>query len=100
MARWRKANPAQRKEYRERMYRERRTAALIHLGAVCAECGGVDRLQFDHVNRDHKNANMDALFRDASQDRIDAEVALCQLLCISCHGRKSRYEYLSSKGES
>jgi 5-methylcytosine-specific restriction endonuclease McrA len=98
-ARWRADHVSERKAYRERRYRSRRLAAVLALGGKCVVCGSTEHLEFDHVDRARKTANMDALFRDASHARINAELTLCQLLCESCHGRKSRYEYLAAQGE-
>ncbi len=76
---------------RRRRYHERRLVALERLGGKCATCGCPDSLQFDHVNPTTKEIAMDVAFC-RSQPVIDAELLKCQLLCISCHSKKTWVE--------
>lgn len=67
--------------------------AIELLGGKCVECGSIDRLEFDHINRDrqdfrHALSNMWEL----SWERILKELEKCQLLCRSCHAVKSQTE--------
>lgn len=84
---------AQRKLYFTQRYHTRRTAALRQLGGTCAECGTTDELTFDHIDTDVRNVyQIGALFMWGAEERIETELGLCQLLCRSCHGRKTRLE--------
>lgn len=71
-------------------YHEQRGRAVALLGGVCVVCGTPDRLHFDHINMDRKDrqhAISQMLLRD--WDVISEELKKCQLLCISCHAKKS-----------
>ncbi len=94
------------KEYRQRTkerrnqkqaarYHARRTAALAQLGGKCVKCGADDDLHIDHIDPASKTAHIRDLFHGGSQERLEAELALCQLLCRSCHGAKTRGEQLA-----
>lgn len=68
---------------------DRRAMYIEKLGGACAVCGSVDRLEFDHIDPSTK---IDVInFRWAAA-KVEAEVAKCQLLCRTCHQRKSAYE--------
>lgn len=101
----REANAAYRKKwYRENRekylrklairYHSRRKWAVAELGGKCADCGEIDRLQFDHVDKYAKIQNMDQVLATGSDQRVKEELALCQLLCISCHSSKTKREVL------
>lgn len=58
----------------------------------CVICGRSDPilLEFDHLDRTTKHlsiANM--VGRTYGEDRIRAEMAKCQVLCVICHRRKT-----------
>jgi hypothetical protein len=58
------------------------------LGHPCVACGEADPvvLEFNHRNPATKTANMSDLTRTmASAERIDAEIAKCDVLCANCH---------------
>lgn len=82
------------KAHREMM----ETKAIEVLGGVCAVCGTMEDLQFDHIERDSKSfdvrANLEYSFEST---KFWDEVAKCQLLCRSHHEEKTAREEL---GES
>lgn len=47
-------------------------------------------LEFDHVDRTTKRADISKLFAGAADALIQAELRKCQLLCRPCHRAKSR----------
>lgn len=82
---------------RERMrmaerYRTRRAAALETLGNRCAVCGSRESLQLDHIDPRTKSYKMDVAFATYSDAKVAAELTKCQLLCASCHSRKTNSE--------
>ncbi len=73
-------------------YHIKRAEALLYLGGQCAACGTDEDLQFDHIDPASKKHDMKYLFHSRKDGVILEELELCQLLCASCHGRKSLYE--------
>lgn len=56
----------------------------------CVECGEADPvvLEFDHIQV--KRVNVSKLAHDgATVDRLDEEIALCQVVCACCHRRRT-----------
>lgn len=75
-------------EYMKSRWMKRRSLAIAHLGGRCVRCGTIDNLEFDHINADSKimtiakaSSRSDSFFWD--------EINKCQLLCTSCHKRKT-----------
>ena len=58
------------------------------LGGLCRRCGANQKLQFDHIDRATKAANV-ADMLTAALELFEAEVRKCQLLCKPCHRKKS-----------
>ena len=58
------------------------------LGNKCVSCATTDRLQFDHIDPSTKLFDVTTRIL-YSKKKLDAEVAKCQLLCISCHAKKT-----------
>jgi DNA-binding MarR family transcriptional regulator len=56
------------------------------LASGCADCGERDIrvLEFDHI-RGVKVAAVSALMRDASFEKLKAEIAKCEVRCSNCH---------------
>lgn len=70
-------------------YREARLAqARAYLGGCCVDCGTVEDLNFDHVDRATKVENVTKL-ADGSKKAFWAEVRKCVLRCVPCHKAKS-----------
>lgn len=55
----------------------------------CAQCGSTECLELDHIERKTKVSN--AIW-SWSKVRREAELAKCQVLCVSCHRQKTTEE--------
>lgn len=75
---------------RERQKKRRgvRDSYIVKLGGKCIDCGSIDDLQFDHVDKNTKTMHTSHLW-DYSSDVIEKELINCQLLCRPCHIAKS-----------
>lgn len=78
------ACPEAQREYQRTWIASRR--AEYFADKVCASCGGVDRLELDHVDPSTKVTH--AIW-SWSATRRAAEIAKCQTLCYRCHKAKS-----------
>jgi hypothetical protein len=59
-------------------------------GAACSDCGGTDRavFEFDHVRE--KKREVSRLVHDGAPiDRIEEEIAACEVVCANCHRRRT-----------
>lgn len=65
----------------------------------CVECGAVDDLQLDHIDPKLKRPGFSNIW-NWSLSRREAELALCQVLCVSCHKAKSKRQLLITHGYS
>jgi len=81
---------------KERMneYLQQRSKKLIKecidiLGGVCVVCNTTENLQFDHIDRTTKEFEISKA-RSVSKSRLLLELKKCQLLCESCHLKKSK----------
>lgn len=68
----------------------RKKKAIELLGGECIECGSTDKLHFDHVDNDrtdekYKISNL----INYKWETIIKELQKCQLLCASCHSKKT-----------
>lgn len=80
-------------------YKRRREAAVVFLGGVCVECGGMDDLQFHHKDPSTKLFTL-AKGSSFSNSRWDAEVAKCELLCGDCHREEHKHLRLELDGKA
>jgi hypothetical protein len=72
---------------------EKKAKAIDLLGGECVNCGSTERLEFDHINKDRlTNYRCITAFVDAKWERVLVELKKCQLLCKSCHCKKSAAE--------
>lgn len=71
-------------------YHRRRAAAIEQLGGACRRCGEKEGLTFDHVDPSTKLSTIGEMLAGASEERLQTELAKCQLLCDPCHIEKSR----------
>lgn len=78
------------REYQRRYLRERREAWITEHGP-CAACGSAVRLEIDHIDSASKEINVSQIW-SYSQQRRDAELAKCQVLCFSCHRAKTKID--------
>lgn len=74
--------------YMKERARKRVAAAKEQLGGKCVRCGSVDDLQFDHIDPTTKLFTL-AKGSSFSEERWQAEVEKCQLLCQACHTAKT-----------
>jgi transcriptional regulator with XRE-family HTH domain len=76
-----------------RLARRQRAKAhvLAHLLAhPCVDCGEADPvvLEFDHLSG--KSRDLSKLAHDgATPERLDAEIELCEVVCVCCHRRRT-----------
>ena len=76
------SSPAAKREYQRQWRNRRRDEYLARYGNKCGRCGSQDNLEFHHRNRDEKVSHKIWTF---SIQRIEAELAKCDLLCMKCH---------------
>lgn len=77
------------KEYMLKRYHQRRAEIISLLGGVCTSCGSTDELEIDHKDPTEKEFNLSRKLHTLSKEKLDEEVAKCQLLCDKCHNEKS-----------
>lgn len=74
--------------YMKERAKKRVIAAKEQLGAKCIQCGSTEDLQFDHIDPTTKLFTL-AKGSSFSEQRWQAELAKCQLLCQTCHTSKT-----------
>lgn len=74
--------------YMKIRYEQRRAEAVAALGGHCAQCLETEDLQFDHIDPATKTMTIAKMWT-ASEIRFQAELAKCQLLCVSHHRKKT-----------
>src|SRR5687768_15791278 len=67
---------------------------IVQLGGKCVVCGTTENLEFDHIDPRTKTHPITRIMHQ--QKLYEKEILLCQLLCNSCHKKKSAQE-LSEK---
>lgn len=72
-------------ERKRQRFLERKRYCEQYLGGRCVRCGVTEFLEFDHIERKSKVANVSSLLRGSSSERLRTEVDKCQLLCMDCH---------------
>lgn len=83
--------------YLQKRYADRRAAAVADLGGSCVVCGSVEDLEFDHIDRRAKSANIAKLIL-GKPERLYWELAKCQLLCKVHHSEKTKSEQIPHGG--
>jgi hypothetical protein len=63
----------------------RREQLLALSDNVCADCGAVENLEFNHIDRATKKFNLSGCHLDKSWKLILEEWNKCELLCSNCH---------------
>jgi len=71
--------------------RKRKVKAITTLGGHCVYCGSTDGLEFDHKEPTNKIFNISRIWT-ARKEIFEAELQKCQLLCRSCHSKKTSVE--------
>lgn len=80
-------------EYMKGWYERRHAEALEQLGGKCVRCGTTENLEIDHIKAetvDRRMRNGRGGMWTVSEERFQAELAKCQLLCHDCHRKKTR----------
>lgn len=80
------------RKYLKRRYDERRAEGKALLGGKCAECGSIERLEFDHLNPKTKALDLATQVRTCTREVFLKEVLKCQLLCKGCHKKRSDHQ--------
>ena len=73
----------------KQLYREQREKALALLGSVCADCGTVEQLEFDHKEASGKEYEIGTRFGRVKFETLLPELLKCTLRCKSCHTAKT-----------
>ena len=77
-------------------YHEKRNYCLEKLGGKCVRCGTTERLEFDHIEPSTKEKPVTQIF-NRSFDKLDIELAKCQLLCENCHTIKTAEDFATGR---
>jgi hypothetical protein len=77
------------RRYQLSWVQHRKAIAVDFLGGRCVKCGAIEQLEFDHIDPKTKLSHR---FWSWKPERIQAELAKCQLLCRPCHIEKSAGE--------
>ncbi|QZE11288.1 HNH endonuclease [Streptomyces phage Forrest] len=70
--------------YMKARWERRRALAVEKLGGMCARCGSLESLDFDHIDPQTKTMTI-ARASSRSESFFWEEVSKCQLLCKPCH---------------
>ena len=70
----------------QRKWKARRRAEWLKKKGGCVKCGSTKNLEVDHKSPAHK---VDSHIWSWSGERLKAELAKCQVLCRSCHLKKT-----------
>lgn len=73
------------------LYYFRKKVCIQRLGGKCNRCGSIDRLEFDHVQKDKKFKAVTELLTGTIVLLLK-EINKCQLLCYQCHKEKSKVD--------
>jgi len=83
------------REYMRKWMADRHEKAVNQLGGKCVQCGSMEKLEFDHIVRgsqDPRTRGGRGIMWTFSEERLQAELAKCQLLCHDCHFKKTTEE--------
>jgi 5-methylcytosine-specific restriction endonuclease McrA len=89
-------DPDKQKEFQRLWMKKRRDYYLELMGGACVKCGSTERLEFDHIDRSTKSLKPSSLW-SRTDDQILAELAKCQILCYSCHKKKTVSENIAAR---
>ena len=81
-------NLEQKREYHNNRHKKVMKLIIQHLGGKCVNCGSVENLQIDHIDRTTKLFNVSTGVQNYSMEKVWTEVRKCQLLCKICHRQK------------
>ena len=74
--------------YLNRRWLRRRARAIETLGGMCTDCGTIEQLEFDHVDRALKSFSISSR-PFCSEEKFWQEIAKCVLRCTPCHRKRS-----------
>lgn len=77
------------KEYHRQYYYSRRQKLYNYLGGKCVQCESTKNLEFDHIDPSLKSFDIK---KNHTIDSIKNELDKCQLLCNTCHSKKTAKE--------
>lgn len=80
---------AKQREYQKNWYKARRVEWIEENGGKCVQCGSTHQLEVDHINHETKVSHR--VWSWTLEKRM-VELAKCQLLCRSCHYKKTGSE--------
>src|ERR1700738_5295764 len=80
----------EKQKYQREWYAKRRAHYIEQHGGKCVKCGSTNKLEFDHKDPRDKVSHKIWSWKI---DRIEAELAKCQLLCITCHHGKPARDF-------
>ena len=91
-ARYLERNRTNKKRYRTR---NRSRKAEFVAGLACIDCGETNPvvLEFDHRDGSVKLANVSRLMAAHAWDRVEAEIAKCDVRCVNCHRRRTAIQF-------
>lgn len=78
--------------YDKKRYHEVRLALITLFGGKCWQCPSTNDLQFDHKDAALKVFTVSSVWSRRRLREMLLEVSKCQLLCKSCHKKKSATE--------
>lgn len=78
-------DPSKQSAYQSRRLKQRRLDWISQHGP-CANCGGSERLEVDHINPEEKVSHR--VWSWSAEKRAE-ELAKCQVLCHDCHKAKT-----------
>jgi len=74
------------REYMKKRFHQKRAEMIAILGGVCVHCGTTEKLEFDHIFENTKSWDIGKIW---GHRKVIAELKKIQLLCNSCHKKKS-----------
>jgi hypothetical protein len=95
-ARYLERNRTNKKRYRRR---NRSRKAEYVAGLACVDCGETNPvvLEFAHRDRAKKTANVSRLMASHSWERVEIEIAKCDIRCVNCHRRQTAAQFRWAK---
>jgi len=70
-------------------YQSRMNKLRQAFGNKCVKCGNTENLHFDHIDPSTKYKSIGDLATSNGFDRCYEEALKCQLICSTCHKKKS-----------
>ncbi len=77
------------KLYMTERYHRRRSEWISSKGGKCVQCGTTDKLEIDHIDPLEKTYNIGTILSGGSEQKVQDELAKCQVLCYDCHKAKT-----------